>query len=124
MATTLSERSIIVIFVLDSNITGFMAYWREHFSTETTPPKMHILEEHVLPFVKEFHAGLGFYGEQGGESIHNEFNTIRGTCSHIFPATNQLKSILKKHYLKAYPEVRNLKPERNTRGSYNKQSQK
>ena len=34
-----------------------------------------MLEDHVTDFVRKWGLGLGVYGEQGGESIHAEFNT-------------------------------------------------
>ena len=79
-----------------------------------------MLECHVSDFIREWGAGLGFYGEQGGESIHKEFNAILPTCAHIKPATEKLRSALKKFILKSYPEVIDRQPEVVTRGPYNK----
>ena len=33
-------------------------------------PKMHMLEDHVVPFLREWHVGFGFHREQGAESLH------------------------------------------------------
>lgn len=32
--------------------------------------EMHMLEEHVVPWLKEWHIGFRMMGEQGAESIH------------------------------------------------------
>ena len=42
----------------------------------TIPPKLHMLEDHALEFIREWGVGFGFYAEQGGESIHAEFNSL------------------------------------------------
>ena len=34
---------------------------------------MHMLEAHVVKFIRQHKFPLGFFGEQGGESIHHEF---------------------------------------------------
>ena len=47
-------------------IETFMHYWRSTWPKETVTPKMHILEEHMVPFLKKWKLGCGFYGEQGG----------------------------------------------------------
>lgn len=31
---------------------------------------MHMLEEHVVPWLRMWHVGFGLMGEQGAESIH------------------------------------------------------
>ena len=38
--------------------------------------KMHMLKEHVIPWLKEWHMGFGMMGEQGAESIHSFFNRL------------------------------------------------
>ena len=42
-----------------------MEYWRANWSGETVTPKMHMLEEHMVPFLQKWQLGCGFYGEQG-----------------------------------------------------------
>lgn len=36
----------------------------------TITPKLHMLEDHVIPFLTKWGVGLGFLGEHGAESIH------------------------------------------------------
>ncbi|XP_071477750.1 uncharacterized protein [Diadema antillarum] len=61
---------------LDENIRDYMAYFRQHFPTETVTPKQHILEEHTIPWMKQWRASFGMMGEQGGESVHCQVNGI------------------------------------------------
>ena len=55
---------------LERRIEVFMAYYRTSFSdlSVSITPKLHMLEEHVVPWMKQWGFGLGFMGEQGGES--------------------------------------------------------
>ena len=46
-------------------IEDFMSHWRTNWPLETVTPKMHILEEHLVPFIQKWKLGCGFYGEQG-----------------------------------------------------------
>jgi hypothetical protein len=52
-------------------------FFRREFAEESVTPKMHILEEHVVPWIRRWRVALGFHGEQGGESVHARFNSIR-----------------------------------------------
>ena len=79
---------------------------------------MHMLKEHILEFVKEWRVGIGFYGEQGGESIHAEFNKLDHVYKAVKPATKRLKSMMESHYIKAHPRVQEEKPIIKKRGSY------
>lgn len=54
-----------------------MSFFRTNFPDETVPPKVHILEDRVIPFITKLHTELGFLGEQGVESAHARMNTIR-----------------------------------------------
>ena len=62
-------------------------------------PKMHILQEHVIQWMKLWHVGLGFHGEQGGESVHNKFNQLQRQFATIKDPLNQLKLILREHHV-------------------------
>ena len=57
----------------------------------TVLPKMHMLEEHVLPFMRKWRIGCGFLGEQGAESIHKYFNLLERTYSSIPDRLTRLK---------------------------------
>ncbi len=53
-----------------------MADYRRNFPQATILPKMHLLEDDVVPWLRRWHIGCGFMGEQGAESIHASFNLI------------------------------------------------
>lgn len=38
---------------------------------------MHMLEDHAVEWIKQRNVGIGLLGEQGAESIHARFNTLR-----------------------------------------------
>ena len=62
-------------------IDAFLAFYRDAFPQATVLPKMHMLEDHVIPFLKKWKVGLGFLGEQGAESVHARFNSQK-LCEH------------------------------------------
>ena len=69
------------------------------FPESAITPKMHILQEHVLEWMKRWHVGLGLHGEQGAESIHNKFNQLQRQFACIRDPLNLLKLILKEHHV-------------------------
>eukprot|EP00731_Ephydatia_muelleri_P014578 Em0008g298a len=64
---------------LEDSIGAFMAFYRKNFATHSVLPKMHFLEVHVVPYLKQWHMGFEFLGEQGVESIHHYFNDLERT---------------------------------------------
>jgi hypothetical protein len=87
-----------------------MQFYRENWPKASVSPKLQMLERHAVPFLEKWRAGFGFYGKQGGESIHMEFNKLKIIYQSIPCPTMQLKSILKSHYQKTNPENMRLKP--------------
>ncbi|XP_068696826.1 uncharacterized protein [Montipora foliosa] len=72
----LNVLSLILLFLfLEADIKMFLKCIREKFPDMTITAKLHMLEDHVCPFLRRWHMGLGFYGEQGIEGIHSKFNT-------------------------------------------------
>ena len=49
------------------------------------------------------------YGEQGGESIHNEFNQLKITYFWMQLASRRLESMLQEHYRRIHPESKAVK---------------
>ncbi|XP_030828702.1 uncharacterized protein LOC105439624 isoform X2 [Strongylocentrotus purpuratus] len=62
---------------LESNIKDYLHFFRTNFPTESVPPKMHLLEEHIVPWLRRWRATMGTMGEQGGESVHAQINNIK-----------------------------------------------
>lgn len=114
--------SKFVVLISASAIKSFMEFWRETWPNKSVTPKMHILEEHMVPFLKHWKLGCGFYGEQGGESVHRAFNTLHNTHASLNDQVKRLNSILKRHHLNVYPEMRNqdIRPVIKKRGPYKK----
>ena len=68
-----------------------------------------MLENHAADFVEKWKTGFGMYGEQGGESIHNEFNKLKITYCWMQPASRRLESMLQEHYRRIHPESKAVK---------------
>lgn len=88
-----------------------MAYYRKEFPHATVLPKMHMLEEHVLPWLRKWHVGFGLLGEQGIESIHAHFNSLGRTYRSIPDEVQRLRQLLKEHLLHIAPEHVSATPE-------------
>ena len=71
---------------------------------------MHMLEEHVVPWLKMWHVGFGLMGEQGAESIHAYFNSLGRTYRGIPDPVQRLKQIMKEHLLHVAPANIAVKP--------------
>ena len=96
--------------VAEEDITNFLQFLREKFPDMTITPKLHMLEEHVCPFLRQWHMGLGFYGEQGIEGIHSEFNTQSQHFDHVKKKDTRLRQILVNHHIATSPELAGKAP--------------
>ena len=99
-----------ICFVEDS-IGAFMAFYRKNFATHSVLPKMHFLEVHVVPYLKQWHMGFGFLGEQGVESIHHYFNDLERTYCGVRDPAQKLQLMLKEHTLHTAPSNVAARPE-------------
>ena len=63
-------------FSYTEDISAFMAFYRESFPNATILPKMHILEDHVVPWMRRWRLGARLMGEQGAESIHTHLHKL------------------------------------------------
>lgn len=104
---------------IGDHIVDFMSYYRQHFPNATVLPKMHMLEEHVVPWLKKFHVGFGLLGEQGIESIHAHFNSLERTYKSIHEEVARLRNLMKEHLLHIAPENIAATPEVKRRKSKN-----
>ena len=94
----------------DQDISKLQTFIRSTFAEATFPPKLHMLEDHVINFIRRWHFPLGFFGEQGGQSIHHEFVEFANDFHHVHPATDRLKGMLERHYTVVEPENREIIP--------------
>lgn len=92
------------------NIKTFMAYYRSQFPTSTVTPKLHMLEEHVVPWIKKWGVGFGLLGEQGAESIHAYFNDLKLRFGSIPDRLQRLKQIMVEHHLHVAPANTTARP--------------
>ncbi|XP_070573861.1 uncharacterized protein [Ptychodera flava] len=93
------------------NVEDFMRYFRNKFPNESVTPKMHILEDHVLPWMEVRGVGCGLHGEQGMEGVHSEFNRLGATYSRMPDKLQQLQQLMKMHHLSVHPVKSSDKPE-------------
>jgi hypothetical protein len=98
------------IFFTEINIESFLNYYRETFPTASVTPKLHMLEDHVVPFLRRWRVGFGFHGEQGAESLHATFNKIRRSYMAIPDRVKRLKCVVKEHHLQVSPTLVALEP--------------
>ncbi|XP_065645053.1 uncharacterized protein LOC136075538 [Hydra vulgaris] len=105
-----STMTIIELTQLETYVDDLMQFYHAKWPQGSVPPKLHMMEDHAIPFLQKWGAGFEFYGEQGGESIHHEFNKLKIIYQSIPSPTMRLKSILKSHHLKTNPKNRALRP--------------
>ncbi len=68
-----------IIIQVNIRIRDFSALYKESFPRANFFPKLHMLEKHVVPWIKKWKVGFGLIGEQGAESIHAYFNQLKRT---------------------------------------------
>ena len=78
-------------------ISDLMRYYRETFPTATITVKLHMLEDHMMPFLKLWKGvGFGLMGEQGAESIHADLNNLKRMPDSV----ERLRCTIKEHPLR------------------------
>lgn len=87
-----------------------MEVYRGTFPAATVLPKMHLLEEHVIPWLRKWHVGFGMMGEQGAESIHKYFNSLNRTYTGVTNPQKKLEYTVKEHFLKIAPANIDARP--------------
>ena len=55
----------------------FMHYYRDVFPEASITPKLHILEDHMVNFLRNWRVGCGLLDERGSESIHKVYNPTK-----------------------------------------------
>lgn len=91
-------------FHTGDHIAKFMKFYREEFPSASVLPKMHMLEEHVIPWLQRWHVGFGLLGEQGIESIHAHFNNLGRTYRSMPEEVARLRQLMREHLLHIAPE--------------------
>lgn len=87
----------------DDNIKAYLQFFRTEFPRDSITPKMHIVECHVVPWLRQWHAGLGVMGEQGGESLHVQLNNIRRDLRGFSDDLAVLLNAVKSQWIQSCP---------------------
>ena len=74
---------LFLSLLIGEAIKSFFCLFDKYFTGIGRTLKMHILEDHMLEWVSTHLAGCGLMGEQGAESIHSKFNSLKRTYSGI-----------------------------------------
>nr|XP_054748599.1 uncharacterized protein LOC129254164 isoform X2 [Lytechinus pictus] len=91
------------ILELDKDIKAYLKFFRENWPKETNPPKLHLLEDHVVPWLRTWNAPLGLMGEQGIESLHSQLNTIQADLRGFSNDLDILINAMKIHWVQTDP---------------------
>jgi hypothetical protein len=89
--------------LIQDSINAYMRFYRSRFNRVL--PKMHMLEEHVVPWIRRWGVGMALHGEQGSESIHEEFNIQSAIASGIRCEVDQLVAMMRNHLTKCSPKI-------------------
>ena len=93
----------LFFFFTEDDIDKFMQCYRTTFPHSTVTPKLHMLECHVVGFIRLWGVGLGMLGEQGAESIHTRFNQLERTYSSMANPVQRLQSVVAEHFRQVCP---------------------
>ena len=63
-----------------------------------------MLEDHLVPWMQRWKVGFGLLNEQGPESIHANFNTLKYSYRTIADRLQQLKHLTVEHYFHICPD--------------------
>ena len=97
-------------FLLESDIKSFMGYYRDTFPQATVTPKLHMLEDHVVPLLERWHGAFGLMGEQGAESIHAYFNSLNRQYQTTKDPVVKLNTMMREHLTHIVPENITARP--------------
>ncbi|XP_065671948.1 zinc finger MYM-type protein 5-like [Hydra vulgaris] len=61
--------TIIELTQLETYVDDLMQFYHAKWPQGSVPPKLHMMEDHAIPFLQKWGAGFGFYGEQGETNI-------------------------------------------------------
>ena len=86
-------------FLSEAAIDTFLRYNHLHFPSATVLPKMHFMEHHILPWVRQWQVSSGLMGEQGAESLHTDFNHTERAYNNM----ERLRVVLQSLHLKTLP---------------------
>lgn len=99
-----------LVIITDTDIKSFMKSYREMFPMASVLPKMHLLEDHTIPWMTKWKVGAGLMGEQGAESIHAHIGWLEAQYNGIANQVDKLRYVIQEHNLEASPLLNCLQP--------------
>ncbi len=99
-----------------------MEFYRSEFLKASVTPKMHMMEEHLVPQISKWNLAMGFLGEQGAESIHASFNSIERAYTGIPNPSDRLLRVMKEHHLRLETDNLTIRPRIKRRKTEDKDS--
>lgn len=109
------NHNVGVYLLPDKDIKAFLKHYREEFPRDRYPkatilPKMHLLEDHMVDWLRQYHLGPGIMGEQGAESIHAHLNRLETTYGGVRNQLDRLKYIFEMYTIETAPSLQSLTP--------------
>ena len=108
--TNSSVNTVVLIYNFREGDRRVPTIYRAKFPWATVLPKMHILEDNTIPWLRRHHVGAGLMGGQGAESIHAHLMRPERIYQGIARDVDRLKYILKEHELESAPSLTCLRP--------------
>ena len=90
---------------IQNQINTYMTLFRQLFPGKTIP-KQHILETHIIPFIKTTPFGLGLLGEQGTEMCHQTIKILEKRAEGIKNKLKKMKFIMNSQLLQVNPDLK------------------
>ena len=94
----------------EQNIANYMKFYRSQFPNLRIIPKQHILEHHLIDFMKRWHFGLALHGEQGGEETHAFVNELKVRVRGVNKEDDKLRLLMKEQLTIVSPLLRSAVP--------------
>lgn len=95
------------MIIIETAVHIFVQHYRATFPSATFLPKLHMLEDHLIPWVKRWRVGCGCMGEQGAESLHAAFNNTERAYKNMRDSVDRL---LQNHHFRILPCNEALQP--------------
>ena len=81
-------------------VSKFRQYNPDHFT-----PKPHMLEHHIIPWMKRYGFGMALFGEQGGESCHRQLKFYMNRMMFIPNNVKRLTAVMREHIVSTHPQT-------------------
>ena len=89
---------------IEQSIISYLDFFRQNIPG-CVFPKLHFLEDHVLPWIVKYGFGMALHGEQVGEPAHREFNRLQHCARHIPNIKDQLLNMMTEQMIFTDPEI-------------------